>query len=214
MDGTLVNSMPMVVAAFTYAVKHFGMSPSEEEVIARLGGPPDACLRNLLGQDRHLPEAMDRLVDYHQRNRDSIQPFEGAESLLEQLLRSRTKVALWTGRERETTSEILARNGWWKYFQLVVCGDDFETHKPDPEGLNHILDELSLSSSDVIFLGDADVDVLAGYAVQVPTLLIRNGRRVSDHIKRISREWVETPQQAYDIVSAKVITEASPFRVE
>ncbi len=207
LDGTLINSMPMVVAGFRYAVKAFGVNPSAEEVVARLGGPPDVCLRNLLGEDRFLPEAMDRLIDHHREHKDTVAPFEGAEALLDQLLRSRTKVALWTGRDRETTSEILKANNWWPYFQLVVCGDDFATHKPDPEGLNHILAELSLASSEVVFVGDADVDVLAGFSVGVSTLLIRNGRNLSDHIKGLSREWVETPRQAYDIISARVLTE-------
>jgi len=206
--------MPMVVAAFAHAVKRFGLEPTQEEIVARLGGPADVCLRNILGEDRHLPEAMDRLLRYNEEHKNVIEPFEGAEELLGQLLKSRTKVALWTGRDRETTSEILTGNKWWKYFQLVVCGDDFATHKPDPEGLTHILDELSLASSDVIFVGDADVDVLAGYSVEVSTMLICNGRQVSDHIKRMCREWVETPQQAYDIISAKVLTEVPPIRAE
>lgn len=214
LDGTLVNSMPMVVAGFHYAVKAFGMNPTSEEVVARLGGPADVCLRNLLGEDRNLPQAMDRLIRYNEENQDSIEPFEGAEALLGQLLKARTKVALWTGRDRETTSEILSRMNWWPYFQTVVCGDDFKTHKPDPEGLTHIMDELSLASSEVLFVGDADVDVLAGHAVNVPTLLIRNDRNVSDHIKRISREWVETPQHAYDIIAAKVLTETPAVRGE
>ena len=209
LDGTLINSMPTVVAGFRYAVEAFGVNPGPEEIMARLGGPPDVCLRNLLGEDRFVPEAMDRLIDHHRRNKDRVEAFEGAESLLEQLLHSRTKVALWTGRDRETTSEILKANGWWPYFQLVVCGDDFATHKPDPEGLNHILGDLALASSEVIFVGDADVDVLAGFSVGVSTLLIRNGRNLSDHIKSLSRECVETPSQAYDIISARVQTQAS-----
>ena len=209
LDGTLINSMPTVVAGFRYAVEAFGVEPGPEEVMARLGGPPDVCLRNLLGEDRFVPEAMERLIDHHRQNKDRVEAFEGAEALLEQLLHSRTKVALWTGRDRETTSEILKANNWWPYFQLVVCGDDFATHKPDPEGLNHILGELSLASSEVVFVGDADVDVLAGFSVGVSTLLIRNGRNLSGHIKGLSRECVETPSQAYDIILARVQTEAS-----
>ncbi len=214
LDGTLINSMPMVVAAFRYAVRAFGVNPSGDEVVARLGGPPDVCLRNLLGEDRNVPEALDRLIDYNEEHQKDVEPFGGAEELLGRLLRSKTQVALWTGRDRETTSEILTANSWWKHFQLVVCGDDFGTHKPDPEGLTHILEELSLGSSEVLFVGDADVDVLAGYAAGVSTLLIRNGRSVSDHIKGISREWVETPQQAYDILAARVLTETPSLRHE
>lgn len=208
LDGTLVNSMPMVLASFTHAIKVFQEAPTPLEIFEQLRGPADICLRNLLEDEANLPEAMNRLLDYNSEHHHQIVPFPGAIEMLEGLRKNRSEVALWTGRDRETTDEILSAHDLWKYFQVVVCGDDFQSHKPDPEGLVHILDELSLQSSEVLFVGDADVDVLAGYASQVPTMLIRHARTVSDHIKGLCREWVETPQQAYEIVLAKVATEA------
>jgi pyrophosphatase PpaX len=210
LDGTLVNSMPMVLASFTHAIKVFQETPSPLEIFDKLAGPADICLRNLLDDETNLPEAMNRLLDYNSTHHHQIVPFAGAAEMLENLLRNGTEVALWTGRDRETTDEILTAHNLWKYFQVVVCGDDFTSHKPDPEGLVHILGELSLQNSDVLFVGDADVDVLAGYASQVPTMLIRHGRTVSSQIKGLCREWVETPQQAYEIVLAKVAMEAVP----
>jgi pyrophosphatase PpaX len=208
LDGTLVNSMPMVLASFTYAIKVFQDVPTQLEIFGKLQGPADICLRNLLEDEKNLPEAMNRLLDYNSKHHHQIVPFAGAVEMLEGLLKNQTEVALWTGRDRRTTDEILTAHDLWKYFQVVVCGDDFRSHKPDPEGLVHIMNELSLQSSDILFVGDADVDVLAGYASQVPTMLIRHGRTVSDHIKALCREWVETPQQAYEIVLAKISTES------
>lgn len=210
LDGTLVNSMPMVLASFTYAIKIFQDAPTPLQIFDKLAGPADICLRNLLDDETNLPEAMNRLLDYNSNHHHQIVPFPGTVEMLEGLLKSRTEVALWTGRDRETTDEILTAHNLWKYFQVVVCGDDFRSHKPDPEGLVHIMENLSLQSSEIMFVGDADVDVLAGYASQVPTMLIRHGRTVSTHIKKLCREWVETPQQAYDIILARVATEAVP----
>lgn len=204
LDGTLVNSMPMVLASFTYAIEVFQSVPTPLQVFEKLAGPADICLRNLLEDERNLPDAMGRLLEYNRTHHHQIVPFEGAVELLDGLLKNGTEVALWTGRDRQTTDEILSAHGLWKYFHKVVCGDDFESHKPDPEGLVHILDELSLQNSDVLFVGDADVDVLAGHASQVPTMLIRHSRTISKQIRSLCRDWVETPQQAYEIISARV----------
>jgi pyrophosphatase PpaX len=214
LDGTLVNSMPMVLASFTYAIEVFQSVPAPLEIFEKLAGPADICLRNLLEDEMNLPNAMARLLEYNRTHHHQIVPFPGAVEMLELLLKNGTEVALWTGRDRRTTDEILSAHGLWKYFQRVVCGDDFDSHKPDPEGLMHILDELSLKNSEVLFVGDADVDVLAGHASQVPTMLIRHSRTVSHHIRNLCREWVETPQQAYEIISAKVTTESfGPARI-
>jgi pyrophosphatase PpaX len=207
LDGTLVNSLPMVLSSFTYAIEVFQEVPTPVQIFERLVGPADICLRNLLNDEHNLPEAMSRLLEYNRNHHHQIVPFDGAVSLLESLLKNGNEVALWTGRDRSTTDEILSSHNMWKYFQVVICGDDFTSHKPDPEGLIHILESLSLQSSDVLFVGDSDVDVLAGHASQVPTMLIRHSRSVSKHIRGLCREWVETPQQAYEIISAKVSTE-------
>lgn len=204
LDGTLVNSIPMVLASFTYAIKVFQTPPSAMEIFHQLGGPPDICLRNLLDDESNIPEAMSRLLDYNSRNHHQIVPFEGSTDMLDAMLKHGVQVAVWTGRDRETTAEILTAHNLWKYFQLVICGDDFPSHKPDPEGLAHIMDELSLNSSDMLFVGDADVDVLAGHAIGVPTMLIRHERAISERIRDLCREWVETPQQAYEIILARV----------
>ena len=211
LDGTLVNSMPMVLASFTHAIKVFQNPPSPPEIFSKLTGPAESCLRNLLADERNLPEAMNRLIDYNDRNHHQIIPFDGAVEMLESLLRNRADVSLWTGRDRATTMEILDNHHLLPYFQKVVCGDDFPSHKPDPEGLAHILDDLSLKNSDVLFVGDADVDVLAGHALGVPTLLIRHERAVSENIRKLCRDWVESPRQAYDIVLARVSTSIAPM---
>lgn len=208
LDGTLVNSMPMILASFSYALERFQNVPAPLEILEELAGPADICLRNLLDDESNLPDAMNRLIEYNRTHHHQIVPFEGAIDLLESLLKNGSEVALWTGRDRRTTDEILTAHNLWKYFQVVVCGDDFTSHKPDPEGLVHILEELSLKNSEVLFVGDSDVDVLAGHASRVPTLLIRHNRTVSKYIRGLARDWVETPQQAYEIIEAKVSTEA------
>ena len=209
LDGTLVNSIPMVLASFQHAIEVFQTPPSPLEIFERLSGPADVCLRDLLDDETNVPEAMGRLIEYNKTHHHQIVPFEGAVEMLEALLKNGAEVALWTGRDRNTTDEILSAHSLWKYFQKVVCGDDFGSHKPDPEGLVHILDELSLKSSNVLFVGDSDVDVLAGHACRVPTMLIRHNRKVSEQIRGLCREWVETPQQAYGIISAIVGTESA-----
>ena len=208
LDGTLVNSLPMVIAAFQYAVNVYRTPPEEEEVLARIVGPAEVNLRNLLEADHYIPAAMNRLLEYNAQHKHEIEPFPGAKELLADLLRQGTPVALWTGRDRETTSEILTRLGWWPYFQEVVCGDDFPTHKPDPEGLEKILEKFSLNSSEILFLGDADVDVLAAHALGVEILFIEHARKVSERIRALSRESVDKPGSAYEIVRARVLTQS------
>ena len=58
LDGTLVDSMPMVLQAFAYALEPYLPPLAPMELFARLGGPPDRTFRDLLGNETHAAVAM------------------------------------------------------------------------------------------------------------------------------------------------------------
>ena len=58
LDGTLVDSMPLVLRAFAHALLPYCGALTEQQITARLGGPPDRTLRSFIPDDAKLPEAM------------------------------------------------------------------------------------------------------------------------------------------------------------
>ena len=55
-------------------------------------------------------------------------------------------------------------------FDVIVTGDDVDIPKPHPEGINKALAQLNIESSEAIFLGDSDADILAGKQANVHTI--------------------------------------------
>lgn len=200
LDGTLVDSMPLVLKAFAHAVAPFCGPVSEQEVMARLGGPPERTFALWLEREEAVAEAMERLRQYTLRHWKSIVPFAGWEALFRSLRRRKQAVAVWTGRERESAQWLLHEHAIEGYLQACVCGDDFPSHKPDPAGLAHVVQQLRLTADETLFVGDADVDVLAGHACGVRTVLIRHGRVIDPAVAQKAWRVVETPAEAYDEV--------------
>jgi HAD superfamily hydrolase (TIGR01509 family) len=132
---------------------------------------------------------------FHQENTHLIRPFDGARPLLDRL-RSQVKLAIWTGRDRGSAERLLVEYELDSLFSVVVCGDDLPTHKPDPEGLQEIMQRLGVGAAETIFVGDADVDVLGGVAAGVPTILIQHGRDVDPAIDARAWRRVDTPVAA------------------
>lgn len=205
LDGTLVDSMPMVLQAFAHALEPYLPPLPPMELFARLGGPPDRTFRDLLGNEVHATEALQRLEAFSRANWRLIQAFEGMESHLAAMLAEGLTLALWTGRERESTEWILREQRLEQKLRTVVCGDDLPTHKPHPGGLEEILRRLGVGRGETLFVGDADVDVLAGAEAGVRTLLIRHGRAVKPGVLAKAWQVVETPAEAYAIVNAAVV---------
>ncbi|MBP9913492.1 MAG: HAD hydrolase-like protein, partial [Opitutaceae bacterium] len=204
LDGTLVDSMPLVLRAFAHALEPFRAPLAPMELFARLGGPPDRTFLDLLGNEPQAKEALQRLISFSKTHWQLIQPFAGMDRLLAELQHAEFSLGLWTGRERESTEWILREQQIAARLRTVVCGDDLPTHKPHPGGLAEILRRFAVAREATLFVGDGDVDVLAGAALGVRTLLIRHGRAVGAEV--LAKAWrvVETPDEAYAVVRATV----------
>ena len=213
LDGTLLDSLPLVLAAISHALEPFGPRPTME-IFAKLGGPPERFLATLLDDLGNVPSALARMEAYHHENAHLIQPYQGVGGLLETLRRGGLMIALWTGRDRATTDALLRAHNLERYFATVVCGDDLPTHKPDPEGLREIMRRLSVEPQDCLFVGDADVDVLGGVGCGVDTLLIRHARAVEMHIVEQSWHTVESPLEAFAMLLAMVASASSDHAVK
>src|SRR5688572_21912682 len=99
-DGTLIDSLPLVLQAIGHALEPFGPRP-EKEILARLGGPPERFLTTLLSDRRNIPTALQRMSSFHDQHAHLIRPFDGAHGLLERL-KLRAPLGIWTGRDRES----------------------------------------------------------------------------------------------------------------
>lgn len=199
LDGTLIDSLPLVLRAITHAIEPFGARPTME-IFAKLGGPPERFLATLLDDARHVPTAMQRMRAFHDEHGMDLQPFAGVPEFLDALREGGVQLAIWTGRDRESTVYLLRKLRLETFFATVLCGDDLPTHKPDPEGLREILRRLGVSAAETIFVGDADVDVLGGTACRVDTVLIRHQREIAESTLRQSWQHVASPGEALELV--------------
>lgn len=200
LDGTLVDSLPLALRSIAHAIEPFGPPRPTMEIFARLGGPPERFLPGLIGNDRHLPEALARMESYHRSNQHQITPFAGVKGALAELRARGLPLAIWTGRDRPSGEELLAFHAMRDLFATVIYGDDLPTHKPEPDGMREILRRLDVAAGDALFVGDADVDVIGGAACGVDTLLIRHSRIIENDVQAKAWRMVGSPTEALEIL--------------
>lgn len=209
LDGTLVDSMPLVLRAFAHALQPACGDLTAETITRHLGGPPERTFRALIREERQIAEAMQRLMEFSLLTWRLIRPFDGMHGLLDHLRGARHRLALWTGRERESTTWILDENGIATKLDAWVCGDDLPTHKPHPGGLEEAMRQLGVAPEETLFVGDADFDVLAGAAGGVRTILISHDRLIDPAIRAKAWRTVQTPGEAYAVVREALAAQAT-----
>lgn len=80
-------------------------------------------------------------------------------------LSDRFDVGIVTGRPRKDAERFLEMSGTEQYIDEMICMDDVESVKPDPEPVNTCLDRLDVEHA--WFLGDTPDDMQAGRGAQV-----------------------------------------------
>lgn len=99
---------------------------------------------------------------------------------LDELRRRGMKLAVLTGFDRVETAFFLERMGLQQYFDLVLSAEDIVKHRPDPQGLLIALDRLALSRDEVIYVGDAMVDIQFARNAGVGIICVKTGAQDND----------------------------------
>jgi HAD superfamily hydrolase (TIGR01549 family) len=208
-DGTLLDSMPLVIQGLGLAVEPFRPRPDRREIMGSLGGPSEACLRRLLGGGEHVAEAMARYLEFLGAHRESARLFRGARQLVSDLHAAGLPLGIWTGRERIWAVAELKAHALEAFFSPLVCGDDLPSHKPDPAGLLQIAAGWGLAAAELLFLGDSDQDLAGARAAGVPMVAIRHGREIAPELLVHPLAVVDAPPEAYAWIRAATL-EARP----
>jgi pyrophosphatase PpaX len=165
-DGTLVDTMPSVIAGLTEAVRvGTGKVVSKNELVATFGGSPLTVLRHWMPEER-VSEAFQAWIDFENASGpESMVPFEGVETLLKTLKKNQINIGIFTGRDRPGTVRIAKAHNWIDSFfseECLVCGDDGFPAKPSGEALKYLLQKKNWAPSETLMVGDHPYDMQAG----------------------------------------------------
>jgi HAD superfamily hydrolase (TIGR01509 family) len=163
-DGTLFDSLDVILAAFNYAIEPFTeRRPSRHEWFQAFGPAEKDVLTKFLPIEKKQA-AFYRFFEYYRRHFESIKLYPGMREILHELKANGANLMLFTGGGNLSTWFCLEQTGILPLFDAVVCGEDIIRHKPDPEGIRKLMTEQKVIPSETIVVGDSASDVEAGKA--------------------------------------------------
>src|SRR4051812_24785686 len=173
-DGTLVDSAAMIEESFRHVADHAGIVLTAERLpeLYRLG-PLEAQMAAL---DAGRADELTRLYrDVNARLHATLEPFPGILPLLETLRGEGRRLGIVTSKRRATLELAFATIPLAHLFDVIVGSDDVERSKPDPLPLLHALERLDARPDDVVYVGDAPVDVEAARAAGIHSVAVTWG---------------------------------------
>ncbi len=176
LDGTVIDSGPMIVSSMKHAARTvLGREIPEEVLSAAVGGP------GLVAQMEALdPGLVNELVEaYRAHNEplhDELEAFWEIVEVLPRLRAEGRRLGIVTAKRRATVRLAFDRlPGLEGNFEVVVTAEDTQRHKPDPAPLLHAASKLGAPPSDCAYVGDSPFDVRAAKAAGMHAIAVTWG---------------------------------------
>jgi phosphoglycolate phosphatase len=101
---------------------------------------------------------------YREHKLDNTYVYEGVKESLDAIQKSRDgellKMAVLSNKPVGPSRAIVEALGLAPYFFQVYGGNSFHTKKPDPTGVQALLEEAKVAADETVIIGDSDIDVL------------------------------------------------------
>ena len=166
LDGTLIDTVDLILASMRHVTREvLAEEFSDEELLHGVGTPLARQMEAL------CPEKRDELVvEYRRHNWDVhdelIAEYPGTEALLDELLSREMPMGVVTSKSRRVAMRGIELFGLERYFQVIVCSDDLDVHKPDPGPILHAADILGVPAEQCMYVGDSPYDMRAARAAE------------------------------------------------
>ena len=160
-DGTLASTNELIFATFNHvAQKYLKRKLDDEEIIALFGPTEDIILEEWM-KDNYNNARQDYYDFYSERHKLMADSYPGINDILKKIHTAGKRLAVFTGKGRTSADITLNKIGASQYFDIIITGDEVKNHKPSPEGINKIIDELGLNPQKTLMIGDAVSDIKA-----------------------------------------------------
>jgi phosphoglycolate phosphatase-like HAD superfamily hydrolase len=159
MDGTLLDSLPVVLECYrTTVVELGGPSLTVDDVLSSFAiGPAAVMLASLIGRPVG-PEAVARYEHHLKDALDGVAPYAGIAETVATLART-LPLGVFTAADTSAAEMLLAASGLRDAFGPVVGGDRAPRPKPAPDGLLAVSGMLGVPPTSVAYVGDGPSDV-------------------------------------------------------
>ena len=180
-DGTLTDSMPLHFRTWQNVMRRFGVEFIETRFY-ELAGVPAEKVAQIVGDENGIQLDVQKVAELREQEfMDLAAQVEGHLPVIQlaDRFRQRVPIAVASGSYRASVTRQLTGLGIFDWFSAVVCAEDTERHKPEPDVFLEAARRIQVAAEDCVVFEDGDLGLEAArragmLAVDVRIDLIEN----------------------------------------
>ena len=159
MDGTIVDSLPYHYKAWKIFFKENKVENFSEKLKDYKGGGTLDLLTTVLGNNFSKKELKsmvdDKEIIFRDIYKDNVIPIKGFIQMLESIKSKKILVGLASNAIRKNVKMILNELKIYNDFNSIICGDEVDNGKPNPEMFNKTVKRFKLDKKDCLIFEDS-----------------------------------------------------------
>ena len=207
LDGTLLHTLEDLMLSVNHALSgRTKVRRSLEEVRGFVGNGVGQLIHRALpasadGDEEAFQETLQAFKSYYARhNNDTTAPYDGIEALLDRLHQAGVRQAI-VSNKNDPNVKALTRDYFSRWIPLAVGEQEGVRRKPAPDTVLKVMEEWGLKPSEVIYVGDSDVDVETARNAGVDCAAVCWGFRTEDELRAAGATALfHTPKQLGDYI--------------
>jgi pyrophosphatase PpaX len=184
LDGTLINSLPLIRRSFEYTFRLMGIPWGDGAVLKTVGLPlADVAEDYAPGRAR---EFLKHYGDYQLQHQDELlHAYPGTADTLYALQQAGYPLGVVTSKRRPSALTGLRLTGLLPYFASIVTVEDTAGKpKPNPEPVLKALEIFGIGPEEAVFIGDSWYDIMTGKNAGVTTIGVTWGMATREELNQ------------------------------
>mgnify|MGYP001664166537 FL=1 len=132
---------------------------------------------------------------------DKINIFSGIDDVLKALTSSGYKLGIVTSKTKDEFIQDFYKLEINNYFDIVVCADDTEKHKPFPDPLIKYMELSRVEKHEILYIGDTEYDMNCARLSKIDFALAGWGVHTNKHIQ--ATYYLKEPTDIFTILFSK-----------
>ena len=176
-DGTLFDTYPETARSMEQALGERGIKIGYQELYDMMKvslGKTMSYLADELGADEEVFRRYQQIRRAREVQPGVCRPYDGISEILEKVIAGGGYNYMCTHRD-DSALNILKAYKMENMFREMVTAENHFAPKPDPQGVNYLLDKYGISRSDAVMVGDRELDIGAGKNAGIATISFWDG---------------------------------------
>ncbi|MGB7606642.1 MAG: HAD family phosphatase [Lutisporaceae bacterium] len=210
MDGLMFDTEKMAFEGWKQAGKSAGFDITDEIILASIGRTKvdtEKIMKQHFGEAFPYTELRNQRVIYSQNYiKSNGMPIKlGLLKLLDFLNEKGIKTAVATSSDRIRTEENLKCCNILDKFDNIVCGEEVERGKPEPDIFLLAAKKLGFRPAECIVLEDSENGIKAAYKAGMRTIMIPDMITPTDDIKKLTHQIFESLEHVIGYIEGEII---------